>query len=254
MLTPCKRKRGTQGNPAKENKKLFWVLPKILRVLPCLKPGTRLHFPFSYLLFPLPFKLALSILLRCAKDSAHTCRVSHTNFATCELPRPTIPLPYTPLHLAVERIHAWGAPGGVFVHFNLVVTCPFWRQLQKWFSWSDFTPRSSNFVQMKERVELFRLQAIRGSEVAFMLQESHGVWGLNRTGRTFVFCGFCSKIAIFTAVFWWNLTKIGPNSSLSCPLSIAHTHTHTHSHTHTHTYTHTHTHTRTNIRDRQGEG
>ena len=66
--------------------------------------------------------IKLSVLLRCAKDSAHTCRSSHTNFATCEALKRTFPLPYTPLHLAVERIHAWGIPGDVFVHFNLVVT------------------------------------------------------------------------------------------------------------------------------------
>ena len=92
----------------------------------CLTRPERLGYRCLLLPFPVCSPLStLSFLLRCAKDSAHTCRVSHTKFATCETLKRTFPLPYTPLHLAVERIHAWGAPGDVFVHFKLVVTCSF---------------------------------------------------------------------------------------------------------------------------------
>ena len=169
------KEKGNARQPSKR-KNFFWVLPK-KSVLPCafylwnlVQKDYTSPFPFCFLL---PFsKLALSFLLLCAKDSAHTCRVLHTNFATCEALKRTFPLPYTIPDLAVERNHAWGAPGGVFVHFNLVVTCPFWRQLQKRFSRSNFAPRSSNFVQTKEGVELFRLRAIRASRAACGLQKT----------------------------------------------------------------------------------
>ena len=81
----------------------------------------------------------------------------------------------TPLHPPTPR--GWKKPrlGCLrrrFRPFKLVLTYPFLPQLQKQFSRSNFAPRSSKLVQMKEGVELFRLQAIRGSDVACGLQKT----------------------------------------------------------------------------------
>ena len=94
---------------------------------------------------------------------------------------------------------------------------------------------------MKEGVELFRLRAIRGSGVALGLQETVCNAGSGSHRDSVYFSCFLLQNRDFEVNFWWNLTKIGGNSSLSCPLSIAHTltraHTRTHSLTHTHTLT-----------------
>ena len=54
---------------------------------------------------------------------------------------------------------------------------------------------------MKERVELFRLQAIRGPEVGLGLQKTACNMGRNRGLEVLAFCCLCSKIEILKPFF-----------------------------------------------------
>ena len=100
---------------------------------------------------------------------------------------------------------------------------------------------------MKERVELFRLRAIRASGVACRHQETLCGAVCKSHQCSSCFSVFMQQKCDFEGNFCLIWTLIGPNSSLSCPLSIAHTHTLTLTLTLSHTHTHTLTHSRQTV-------